>query len=261
MSVEQEENHNSEEKYSQIKTLKKSLDLLEYFSLEHPEWSISDLSRASGLYKSNVYNILYTFSLNGYIEKVEGSEKYRLGKQFLDKAHIVQTNLTNLGLIHRAIVDLARKTSELAYFGVLNNSEVMYIDIGIPENRYTTKSAIGMTAPAYCTGIGKALLSACKADIVNNLLKTPLSPITPQTITDPQEMRNELNEIRRRGYSIDNREHDNSVMCVAVPLFDRGGSLYGAISVSGPASNFDQKTIERYAELLQSTAKSLQIHL
>lgn len=261
MPIEAEEKIQTEEKYSQVKTLKKALDLLEYFSIEHPEWSISELSRVSGLYKSNIYNILYTFSLCGYIEKVDGSDKYRLGKQFLDKAHIVQTNLTNLGLIHRSIIDLARATSEIVYFGILNNSEVMYIDIGVPENRYTTKSAVGMTAPAYCTGIGKALLSACKPEIVENLLQTPLDPITPQTITNPDEMRKELAIIQARGYSIDNREHDNNVKCVAVPLYDRNGNLYGAISVSGPASRFPQETVEYYASLLKNAAMKLQIHL
>ncbi len=257
-----EEERNAEpQKYYQVKTLKKSLDLLEYFTIEHPEWSISELSRASSLYKSNIFNILYTFMLCGYIEKIEGTEKYRLGKKFLDKAHIVHSNLTNFDLIHRALLELARSIPEIIYFGILNNFDVMYIDAAVPENRYITKSVIGMTAPAYCTGIGKALLSACKPEIVDKLLQTKLSPFTPQTITDPAKLKKELIKIRERGYSIDDREHSNNVKCVAIPIFDRNGNLYGAISASGPSSNFSQDVIEKYVDIIQYTARQIQPHL
>lgn len=251
----------TEEKYAQVKTLKKSLDLLEFFTMEHPEWSISELGRASGLYKSNVFNILYTLVQTGYVEKIAGTERYRLGKKFLDKAHIVHSNLTNFDLIHRALLELAHSVPEIIYFGILNNSDVMYIDAAVPENRYITKSVIGMTAPAYCTGIGKALLSVCKPEIVENLLKTKLEPFTPQTITEPNALREELELIRQRGYSIDDREHSNAVKCVAVPVFDRNNNLYGAISTSGPCSRFPQETVEKYIELLKYTAKQIQPHL
>ena len=130
-----------------------------------------------------------------------------------------------------------------------------------PENRFITKSVIGMTAPSYCTGIGKALLSACKPEIVENLLKTKLEPFTPQTITDPELLKQELETVRRLGYAIDDREHSNAVKCVAVPFFDRNGNLYGAISTSGPCPRMPQDTIEKYVELLKYTAKQLQPHL
>ncbi len=257
----QNKQNNATETYAQVKTLKKSLDLLEYFTTEHPEWSISELSRISGLYKSNVFNILYTFLQCGYVEKDDRTEKYRLGKKFLDKSHVVHSHLTNFDLIHRSLRELTHSIREIIYFGILNNFDVMYIDVAVPENRYITKSVIGMTAPAYCTGIGKALLSACKPEIVDNLMKTRLEPITAQTITDPEQLRNELEKIRRCGYSIDNREHSNNVMCVAVPVFDRNGNLYGAISASGNSSRFSQETMEKYIALLKDTAGQLQHHL
>lgn len=255
------EQNGAAETYAQVKTLKKSLDLLEYFTAEHPEWSISELSRASGLYKSNVFNILYTFMQCGYVEKVDRGEKYRLGKKFLDKSHVVHSNLTNFDLIHRALLELTHSIREIIYFGILNNFDVMYIDAAVPENRYITKSVIGMTAPAYCTGIGKALLSTCRPEIVDNLMKTRLEPVTPQTITDPEQLRAELEKIRKCGYSIDDREHSNNVRCVAVPVFDRNGNLYGAISASGASSRFSQETMEKYIDLLKYTAKQLQPHL
>ena len=118
-----------------------------------------------------------------------------------------------------------------------------------------------MTAPAYCTGIGKALLSACKPQIVDNLLKQKLEPFTPQTITDPQILREELGKIRQQGYSVDDREHSNTVKCVAVPVFDHSGNLYGAISTSAPAYRLTDESVLNYVELLKYTAKQIQMHL
>lgn len=261
MNVMSHEKKDLTENYAQVKTLKKSLDLLEYFTIDHPEWSISELSRASGLYKSNVFNILYTFVQCGYVERIDNSDKYRLGKKFLDKSHIVHSNLTNFDLVHRALLELLHSIPEIIYFGILNNFDVMYIDAAVPENRYITKAVIGMTAPAYCTGIGKALLSACKPQIVDELLCQKLEPYTPQTITDPDVLCRELELIRNRGYSIDDREHSNTVKCVAVPVFDRSGNLYGAISTSGPSYRMSDETVANYAELLTYTAKQIQAHL
>lgn len=250
----QEEN----DKCPVVKSLKKALDILEYFTDSNPEWGISDLSRETGLYKSNIFNILYTLEASGYIEKNIDNGKYRLGLKFLDKSHVVLSCSTNFDIIHKTLTELSHSIPEIIYYGILNKKSVMYMDAVIPASNYVLRSINGMTAPLYCTGLGKAILSRSDDSLLKSvMLSSPLEKFTQATIVDYEEMRKELFAARERGYAIDNMEHEYGVKCVAVPITDYKGRVNGAISVSGPSLRFTDDIMSQYAKQLQQAALEL----
>lgn len=249
---------NSDKKSSCVKSLKKALAILEYFTSEEPEWGISDLSRITGLYKSNIYNILSTFEAAGYLEKNNISGKYRLGLKFLDKSYVVSNYFTNFNIIHEALQKLSQNIPEIIYYGILNQNNVMYLDAILPSSSHALRFVNGMTAPLHCTGLGKALLSGCDDKFVRSVLSSPdIKKYTEATIVDCEEMIREIHATRDRGYAIDNMEHEYGIKCVAVPIFDHRGNLSGAISACGPSLRFTDDTILKYARLLQHTATEL----
>jgi len=95
--------------------------------------------------------------------------------------------------------------------------------------------------PLYSTGIGKAILAYSGEDELATVLASGLERRTPSTITDPIQLRTELQRIRMRGYSTDMEENEESVRCVAAPIFDHRLSVVGAISIAGPAFRFPEQ--------------------
>lgn len=241
-----------------VKSLKKALSVLDYFTIAEPEWGISDLSRVTGLYKSNIYNILSTFEAAGYVVKNNASGKYRLGLKFLDKSHVVSGYFSNFGIIHESLLRLSERIPEVIYYGILNQNTVMYLDAIIPPTNRAFRFVNGMTAPLYCTGLGKALLSKCDDSTIARVMRGPdVKRHTEATIVSYAEMLREIDRTRARGYALDNMEHEYGVKCVAVPITDHKDDLVGAISASGPSLRFTDADIQKYAALLQEAAAEL----
>lgn len=250
-----------EKKDAIYKSLKKAMDLLDFFTLENPEWSISDLSRVSGLYKSNIYSILTTLAMCGYIEQDVGSEKYRLGTKLLTKSNVVLSYMNELDVVHKALKEISEQVPEWLFFAILRFDEVLYLDSYIPQKSNSSAHYIkGRTAPIYCTGIGKALYSACPDGSIA-LPDAPFQSYTPNTITSLEKFYEDIQKTRERGYSIDNMEHEYGIKCVGVPIFNHHGQLFGAISASGPSLRFTQEKIEFYATVLIEKAIQLKLQL
>ncbi|RLE08759.1 IclR family transcriptional regulator, partial [Candidatus Aerophobetes bacterium] len=84
-----------------------------------------------------------------------------------------------------------------------------------------------------------------------------LERFTENTITDPEVLKQELKEIRKRGYAIDNMEHEEGIRCVGAPIRNHRGEVFAAISVSGPSQRFSLSRIEVMAKLVIKAAKEI----
>lgn len=247
---------------AKVKTLKKALDVLESFSVSSPELGISEISEKLGLYKSNVHNLISTFEQCGYIERNPESGKYRLGMKILELAFIINSNLGLHNVIHSPMSELSTDVNEVVYFAVPQDSHILYLEGVYPANSYSIRSMTGETAEMYCTSLGKAILAYLPPDkAIKAISEQSMATHTPNTITDRQALLNELDLIRRRGYSIDNMEHEFGIKCIGIPVFKRDGSLLGAMSISGPSLRFDDGTIEEYAIKLKNCSQKISLRI
>ncbi len=242
-----------------VKSLKKALDILECFSVTTPELGISDISERLGLYKSNVHNIISTFEQCGYIEKNNETGKYRLGTKILEMSYIINTNLGLHNAIHPPMSTLSGEINEVVYFAVPKGSRIMYLEGVYPVNSFSARSMVGETAEMYCTSLGKAILAFLQPDLaIRAISEQSMQRHTPTTITDRSALLDELELTRKRGYSIDNMEHEFGIKCVGVPVFKRDGSLLGAMSISGPSLRMEDK-LEVYAEKLHNFSQKISL--
>jgi DNA-binding IclR family transcriptional regulator len=122
----------------------------------------------------------------------------------------------------------------------LDRQDVIYIDKIESHRTLPIMSRIGSRAPAYCTGVGKALLSSLPTDQVVSLLQgITLEKRTATTITDRMQLLEALKVTAERGYAIDNGEHEEGIKCFAAPIRGYGGDIVGAISITGLKREFD----------------------
>ena len=242
-----------------VKSLYKAVKLLDFFTPETPERSLKELADLSGMLKSSVYNIMQTLTLCGVIEKGESAGRYRLGIKLLEFTNVLMTNNEARKIVRPFIEALAEECNETVYYGILSGTEVVYIDsANPPKGMQFARSIVGIKADLYCTGIGKAMLAFLGDDIVQTVIRQGLKAFTPYTITNPNALLHDLEETRRRGYSIDNMEHEYGIRCVGVPLRNRFDRIVGAISISGPSLRVMDDKLTAFAASLLRTAREVQ---
>ena len=246
-----------------VSSLAKAMKVLECFSAKEMELGVTEISNKLGMNKSSVSNIISTFCQLGYIQKCAGG-KYSLGLRFLEYSFIINQHLGYSGAVYDIILDVSNCTGMIVYLGIPWGENVLYLNVVHPSSLLSQRpytNILGETAPMYCTGIGKAMLSAMPESEWAERIPETRKKFTEHTLTELDAIMDELRACRTRGYSLDNMEKDYGIRCVGVPVYDKKGRLAAAISLSGPESNFSGESITRYAGILKEAALKMQERL
>lgn len=241
------------------KALAKALSVLGCFTAETPELGVTEICRMLDLNKSNVHDIIRTFEVFGYLQKNPSTAKYHLHLSVLKLAGIMNRARPQREEIARIVRDLAIETRETVYYGVRSGNSILYLDYMSDANMVIPKQVVGFTAPLHCTSTGKALMSVMTEKDIEEILAAGLVKMTENTITDPQVLRRELETIRKRGYSIDNMEHEYGVKGVGMTISDLNKKVVAAISVSGPSLRFNEETIPKIAGIIEKFRQKIAI--
>lgn len=240
------------------KSLHKALLILNCFTMKQ-ELGVTEISDQLGLYKSNVFNILDTFKKMEYVEQNEETGKYRLGIGVLRLSRALGDSFTITKIALPYMQEIANKTNERVYLGIPREDEVLYLDATYPSNDVRLmRSLLGETAKMYCTGIGKAMMAFLPERLIEEYLQKPLEKYTEMTITNSEELKKELAITRARGYAVDNMEHEFGVKCIGVPIFDKTGNIYAAMSISGPSLRFSGERIEQLYNMVREYVRIIQ---
>ena len=223
------------------KILEAGLKLLEELAQSADGMSAVELADSIGIHKTSVYRYLNTLLQAGYIQS-NGDGKYHLGNKILELGSQMLRRMPLRETAHPFLVKLSTETQKTVHLCVLDGTDVVYIDKVESQRSLPILSRIGSRAPAYCTSVGKALLSDLPTDEVVSLLsKITLKKQTPATITDPIELLEEIKITAERGYAIDNGEHEEGIKCFASIVRAYGGAGVGAISLTGLKRELDDK--------------------
>lgn len=207
---------------------------------------LTEIAQQCGLEKSTTHRLLAALAAEGLVEQDQETERYRLGIALLELGMAVYRRLD---VRHEALPilrSLADRAEETVHLGVARGGQVVYLEKVESPHAFQMRSRVGERMPLYSTGIGKAILAYTTVAELDAVLAGGLARRTPNTITDPVELRHELERIRLRGYSTDMEENEDGVRCVGAPVFDHRLNVAGAISIAGPAFRF---TEQRMAEL------------
>lgn len=227
-----------------INSIDRTLQILQLFSLQKPEWGVSEISRALNLYKSCVHNTLYTLLKRGFVTKNPDNDKYRLSIKFFELGSIVLENIDLRKIAHPYMEQLSKEFNETVHLGILSEGEVVSIEQEKSNQTLQPQIYIGKRAPLHCTGVGKALLAFLPAEEINRIIKEKgLKKYTNNTITDAFQLKKELEKVRQLGYAIDNMEHEPGVRCIAAPIRDHKGNIVASMSLSGPAFRIEEDQI------------------
>ena len=240
-----------EEQTSKVKSLAKALHVLECFQNDRPELGVTEIARMLDLQKSTVHNIVSTYEDLGYLRQNQETGKYQLGVKLLQFSYIINNHMGFRKFFLPYLQEIANKVNEIVYFGIPHEGDVLYIDSQVPAGTMAARNILGEHAPMYCTGLGKAMLAFLPVETRERFMDRPLTPFTENTITTREALRADLEQIRMRGYSIDNMEHEYGVTCLALPIFGADRRVVGAVSVSAPSLRFTEDVLRRNAQIIR----------
>ncbi len=232
-----------------IQSIDRALQVLELFSLEKPEWGITEISKALNIYKSNVHNVLTTLAEKGFVIKNSKTDKYKLGIKFFELGSIVIKNMDLRKIAHPYIEKLSKEFNETVHLGVLDKGRVVSIEREESDKSLCSHVEIGKRTPLHCTAVGKAIMAYLSEDEINLIIREKgLEKFTENTITTKKDLENEFKKIRKQGYAVDKIEHEEGVRCVAGSIRDYTGKVVASMSVSGPAFRINESNIPSIAK-------------
>jgi IclR family acetate operon transcriptional repressor len=240
-----------------VQSVDRALDLLEALAASEGEVSITSLASRTSLHVSTVHRLLTTLLRRGYVRQNPETSRYYTGAKL---ATLAEGRSRFNELRHRArpiLRALTEQTRETSNLVVLDDVMVVYIETVPSPHVVRMFTTIGNRVPLHATGAGKALLAWLPADRRDALIeRIELRAHTARTIVEKASLRRALEEIRERGYAIDDEEFDEGVRCVAVTVGAIGAPL-AAISVSAPASRMTRQRCGELAPLLRRAATEL----
>ncbi|MFP7484501.1 IclR family transcriptional regulator [Priestia filamentosa] len=244
-----------------LSSVKNAMKILRLFSIEEPELGVTEIASKIGLSKSSTHRLILILLQEGYIVKNKDNSRYRLGLSLLTLSGVI----INHKEIHREslpiLQDLVKQLGETVHINVLEGSDVVYLHKVECNHPVPLLSGIGERNPAYCSSAGKVILAYQKKELINKVLQSKLSSYGPDTITNPQKLRENLLEIKSKGYSISIDELHEGVVSIAVPVRDYTEEVIAAISVVGPKHRMSEHLFGDYVQTLNCAGERLSIKL
>ena len=242
--------------------VKSAARVFEVFGLlvNHPDGlSLTQICAELQLPKSSAHALLNTMVVHDYLREGLRERTYRLGPALfeLGSAYIASTNLVCDGW--EIVRTTARMCNETVHLAVLDGNEVLYVAKEEGTNTIRMVSAVGKRFPAYATGVGKVLLANLSdAELIQRIPDDSILPIiTPNTVTNPSELRTLIAATRNNGYALDYEESTPGLCCVAAPVYDAQGQIVAGMSISVPNIRFTDERRIQLLDLIRTQANSL----
>ena len=239
-------------------SLARGLDVIRGFSRERRHMSISQLSHKTGIPRTAVRRCLYTLRELGYVECADG-RNYALRPKLLGLGHAYLSS-TPLVVSAQPYLDRVSDTaSESCSLATLEGEDILYVARSLTSRIISVTLNVGSRLPAYCTSIGHVLLAHLPPPELDRCLSGgALKPFTERTITDPDRLREVLEQVRSQDFAIADQLMEMGVRSIAVPVRNAAGTVVAGMNVivqAGRVPLRDMRTL--YLPHLQAAARDL----
>ncbi len=240
-----------------IRVLDRCFDILELLAQSRRPMTLAEITKESEISKSTAYRLLQSLNSRHYVEK-DKNNAYSIGVKLFE---ILSSHINGLELQTEAkpILSTLREELELSvHLGILQGCEVVYIEK--LEMYPTTKvySKVGQRSPAYCSSMGKCLLSCLSGEELEDVLGgLVFTSYTHNTIQSAWELKQHLRMVRRQGWAMDNEEFLMGNRCIGAPVFDYKGDAIASISASGTVAMISDDRIPIIVEKIKEAASDI----
>ncbi|MFK7791970.1 MAG: IclR family transcriptional regulator [Devosiaceae bacterium] len=236
----------------------KALLLLDAFADAEQPMRFSDLKERLPFPKATLHRMLKNLVDENMLVQHAASGNYELGPRLIRLAHAAWAHGSLADAARPVLDSLHAQLGKTIHLAQLDSGQVLYLDKRVGNRGLAMFSRPGKVGPAYCTGVGKAMMAYLPDNALEDCLqRQTFARFTATTMTNRASLMRELDAIRGRGHAFDREEHEPGIVCIAVPILAADGSLFGGLSATNPGNIDDIMKLEALAPTLKEAARTI----
>lgn len=240
----------------------KIVNLLEAVAANEQGIGVRELARVTGIDKSAISRLLSQLQAMGVVEQPETTGRFSIGPRLFALSATIRGRDNLWKAAEPIFLALVEKFQETCYLATREGYNVVFREKIDCDQVVRYVIELGQTSPLHAGAGGRAILAGMPPDEFEAFLTdTELVPLTSGTITDPQELRHQISEDRRRSYSVSMGERVAGGSAVAAPYFTADGSCRGSIVFTCPRERFDVRRIPEIADAVVAASQELSARL
>ena len=226
-----------------VQSFARGLEVIRSFSAKAPSQTLTEVAGRAGLSRAGARRILLTLEALGYVRS--DGKLSSLSPRILDLGFSYLSSMPIWNLAEPVMEALVAQVHESSSAAVLDGTDIVYV-LRVPTRKIMSISlGVGSRLPAYCTSMGRILLSALAQDDLMALLRaSDLAARTKTTLTDAKEIAAKVAQARRQGWSLVNQELEEGLISLAAPIVDRSGQMVAALNISGQANRTSARVMQ-----------------
>ncbi len=240
-----------------IQSVNRAISILNAFSINEPQLGVTELSHRLGLHKSTVHRLLASLQKGGLVERDPRNRKYSLGIRLIELAGTMLNSRNVPQVVRPYLHYLADAAEELTYLAYLVGDEVLNVEQIPGPHLVQSVGWQGRRTPLHSTSAGKIFLAYMPEKELERVLEKGLSGTTSKTITDPADLRYELERVREQGYATSFEELEEGTNAIAVPITSPNDEVIAAIGVVGPSYRFTPERSMSHLDVIRSVAREV----
>ena len=246
-----------------VQALERALDILDCFSFQNRELSLSDVVYRTGLNKTTVKRLISNLTARGYLQQDPQSKKYQLGMRLFELGGVVFTSLSLRRAAAYPMTNLQSETGATVLLGVKMEDQLVYVDKREGDGVIRISSDIGWRRPLHYGMLGMVLRASLDSKDVKRILKEyPLEAHTPFSITNLNAFSLRLEKIRDQGFILEKEEAVEGVIGIASPIRDYTRKVAAALGIALPAAQRSlNKDTDRIIKLVKKTCDDISSNL
>ncbi len=245
-----------------VQAVVRAFDILRIIASHTQGVGTSEIAREAGLHKSTVSRLLVTLEHIGAIERLPNSSAVQVSPTFTAELVRQATPKTLIALARPFLIELSNATGEDAGLVIPDGDQAAYIDQVSGNQVVQVRDWTGSRFPLHTVSAGKLFLAHRPADQQEAYLRQPLAAYTKNTMIDPTELRQSLEQIRQSGVSWIFNEFASDLTAAAAPIFNRQGEMIAALSLYGPSYRFPPPNKQaEITALIKSTCQAFSAQL
>ena len=240
-------------------TIYKVVGILRFIAAQGTKWSIRDLSTALDIPRTSVHRIFKLLTIDGILAFDPKTKRYHWGPEMIRIARSVyqSTEMRELALpILREIVNKCNETATLALYD-RPTQQIIFADQVQCEQNILYKTPIGVRLPIHAGASGKAIMASLPEKDIEGIIASGLQRITARTVVEPERLKKQLSEIRRKGYAESCGERSPEAVAIACPFFDSNSNVLGSVLVTIPSYRYRSQKGVRIRRLVKEGADRL----
>ncbi|WP_338450009.1 IclR family transcriptional regulator [Niallia oryzisoli] len=244
---------------SSVSSMVNALKLLDLFTMDEPEWTLTDLADELDVGVSTVYRLTNTLMHEGFIVRDPLTKSFRLASSLLELGHYVLTSFDIYEISPPILEKLVQDTGETVHLSILEGNQSIYLQMFECSNYVNVRTHVGKKHPAHCTSTGQVILAYQSEAEIDRVIAQGLPLYSPKssTITDPILFKERLALIKKQGYTFNKDEMNVGVTAIAAPVKSPSGKVEFAVSIAGLSSRINTNNAPMLIKLVTKAADEL----